>query len=145
MRPFLKVGVRGHWPIFTRRNKMNQFENLTYDLMAGRLMYRILESAKLLPQDDYKRYYNPTEIKFPVEFTVKLARAQFESVKEYLSTNGTKDMYSWLNERAAESKQFQALKQHYSNILLKQLKEIQYKKWKAMDRYLSFMSLRNGL
>ncbi len=33
----------------------------------------------------------------------------------------------------------------YLNILIKQLKEIQYKKWKAMDRYLSFMSLRNGL
>jgi len=124
---------------------MNQFENLMYDLIVGRLMYRILESAKLIPQDDYKRYYNPTEIKFPVEFTVKLARAQLESVKEYLSKNGTKDMYSWLNERVAESKQYQALKQYYSNILLKQLKEIQYKKWKAMDRYLSFMSLRNGL
>ena len=68
---------------------MNQFENLTYDLMAGRLMYRILESAKLLPQDDYKRYYNPTGIKFPVEFTVKLTRAQIESVKECLSKNGT--------------------------------------------------------
>ncbi len=33
----------------------------------------------------------------------------------------------------------------YLNILIKQLKEIQYKKWKAMDRYLSFMSFRNGL
>ncbi len=70
---------------------------------------------------------------------------QFEDIKEYLSKNGTKDMYCWLNEGVAESKQYQALKQYYLNILLKQLKEIQYKKWKAMDRYLSFMSLRNGL
>lgn len=138
-------GPNKTWAIFIRRNKMNQFENLTYDLMAGRLMYRILESAKLLPQDDYKRYYNPNGIKFPVEFTIKSARAQLESVKEYLSKNGTKDMHYWLNERVAESKQYQALKQYYLNILLKQLKKIQYKKWKAMDRYLSFMSLRNGL
>lgn len=142
---------------------MNQFENivawlqnnndtvkhnsliLAYELVAGRLMYRILESTQLIPQDDYKRYYNPNGIKFPVEFTVKLARAQLESVKEYLSKNGTKDMYYWLNDRLEESKQYQALKRYYLHILLKQLKEIQYKKWKAMDRYLSFMILRNGL
>lgn len=118
---------------------------LAYDLIAGKLMYRILESAKLIPQDDYKRYYNPNRIKFPVELSVKLARAQLESVKEYLSKNGTKDMYYWLDDRLNEAKQYQALRQYYLNILLKQLKDIQYKKWKAMDRYLSFMSLRNGL
>ena len=118
---------------------------LAYDLIAGRLMYRILESAKLIPQDDYKRYYNPKGIKFPVELSVKLARAQLDSVKEYLSKNGTKDMYYWLDDRLDESKQYQALRQYYLNILLKQLKDIQYKKWKALDRYLSFMSLRNGL
>lgn len=118
---------------------------LVYDLIAGRLMYRILESAKLIPQDDYRRYYNPNGIEFPVEFTIKMARAQLESVKEYLSKNGTRDMYYWLDDRLEESKQYQALKQHYLHIFLQQLKDIQYKKWKAMDRYLSFMSLRKGL
>ncbi len=70
---------------------------------------------------------------------------QFEDITEYLSKNGTKDMYYWLNNRLEESEQYQALKQYYLHILLQQLKEIQYRKWKAMDRYLSFMSLRNGL
>ncbi len=39
----------------------------------------------------------------------------------------------------------QKLKQLYLNILTKQLKDIQYKKWKALDRYLSFMSLKGSL
>ena len=39
----------------------------------------------------------------------------------------------------------QELQAFYLNIFIKQLKEIQYRKWKAMDRYLSFMSFRNGL
>ena len=39
----------------------------------------------------------------------------------------------------------QELRTLYLNILTKQLKEIQYKKWKAIDRYLSFQSIRNGL
>ena len=118
---------------------------LAYDLIAGRLLYRILESAHLIPQDDYKRFYNPNGIKFPVEFTIKMIRAQLESVKEYLSKNGTRDMYYWLDDRLKESKQYQALKQYYFHILLQQLKDIQYKKWKAMDRYLSFMSFRKSL
>ena len=118
---------------------------LNYNAIFGRFMYRILESAELIPQDDYKRYYNPNGIEFPVEFTIKMARAQLESVNEYLSKNGTRDMYYWLDDRLEESKQYQTLKQYYLHILLKQLKEIQYKKWKAMDRYLSFMSLRKGL
>jgi len=39
----------------------------------------------------------------------------------------------------------QELRKIYLISLVKQLKDIQYKKWKATDRYLSFMSLRNGL
>jgi len=37
------------------------------------------------------------------------------------------------------------LRQQYLNILIKQLKDIRYKKWKAIDRYLSFMSLKDSL
>lgn len=39
----------------------------------------------------------------------------------------------------------QELKKLYLSIFTRQLKDIQYRKWKAMDRYLSFMSLRNSL
>lgn len=37
----------------------------------------------------------------------------------------------------------QEFKKLYLSIFVCQLKDIQYRKWKAMDRYLSFMSLRN--
>lgn len=37
---------------------------LTYDLIAGILIYWILESAKFIPQDDYEKYFNPKGIKF---------------------------------------------------------------------------------
>lgn len=120
-------------------------KHLTHNLIFGKFMYRILESAELIAQDDWKRYFNPAGIKFPVEFTTKLAHAQLDSVKEYLSKNGSQDVNDWLNNRLNESKQCQALRQYYLNIFIKQLKDIQYKKWKAQDRYLSFRSLKNGL
>ena len=118
---------------------------VAYDLILGKLMYRVLESAELISHDDFKKYFNPKGIKFPVEMTVKLSLAQLQSVKVYLSKNGTEDVKNWFENTLKESKQYQELRVHYLTILTKQLKEIQYKKWKAMDRYLSFMSLRNGL
>ena len=120
-------------------------ENLAYDLIFGRFMYRILESAKLIPQNDFEKHFNPKGIRFSVEFTTKLAKAKLESVKEYISKNGSQEINYWLNDRLNEAKQYQELKQYYLNILVKQIKDIQYKKWKAMDRYLSFISLRNSL
>ena len=116
-----------------------------YESIFGKLMYRILESAKLIPEDDYKKYFSPQGIKFPTELFVKLSRAQLESVKEYLRKNGTNDISYWFNKTLKESKECQELKQFYINILIQELKDIQYKKWKAMDRYLSLMSLRNSL
>ncbi len=115
-----------------------------YDAIFGKFMYHVLESAKLIPQDDFTKHFNKG-IKFPTELYVKLSRAQLESVKEYLNKNGTRDINYWFNKTLKEAKECQELKQHYLNILTKQLKDIQYKKWKAMDRYLSFMSLRNSL
>ena len=120
-------------------------DNLAYDLILGKLMYRVLESAELISQDDFKKYFNPKGIKFPVEMTVKLSLSQLQSGKVYLSENGIKDVRSWFENTLKESRQYQELRVHYLTILTKQLKEIQYRKWKAMDRYLSFRSLRNGL
>lgn len=37
------------------------------------------------------------------------------------------------------------LRQHYLNILTKQLKDICYRKWKYEDMCLSFMSLKDSL
>ena len=108
-------------------------------------MYRVLESAELISQDDVKKYFNPKGIKFPVEMTVKLSLAQLQSVKVYLSENGTKDVRNWFENTLKESKQYQELRVHYLTIFTKQLKEVQYRKRKAMDRYLSLMSIRNGL
>ena len=120
-------------------------DNLAYDLILGKFMYRVLESADLISQDDFKKYFNPKDIKFPVEMTVKLSLAQLQSVKVYLSENGTRDVKNCFENTLKESKQYQKLREHYLNIFIKQLKEIQYKKWKAMDRYLSFRSLGKGL
>lgn len=39
----------------------------------------------------------------------------------------------------------QELKKQYLSIFIRQLKDIQYRKWKAIDRYLSFMGLRDEL
>ena len=120
-------------------------ENLAYDLIFGKFVYRILESAKLIPQNDFEKHFNPKGIRFSVEFTTKLAKAQLESVKEYISKNGLQEINYWLNDRLNEAKQYQELKEYHLSILIKQLKDIQYRKWKAMDRYLSFISLRNSL
>lgn len=116
-----------------------------YNAIFGKFMYRVLESAKLIPQDDFKKHFNHQGIKFPTELFVKISRAQLESVKEYINKNGTNDINYWFNKTLKESKECQELKQHFINILIKQLKDIQYKKWKAMDRYLSFMSLMDSL
>ncbi|MBE6421146.1 MAG: hypothetical protein E7027_03295 [Elusimicrobium sp.] len=67
-------------------------DNLAYDLILGKFMYRVLESAELISQDAFKKYFNPRGIKFPIEMTVKLSFAQLQSVKVYLSKNGTKDV-----------------------------------------------------
>ena len=120
-------------------------DNLAYDLILGKLMYWILESAELISHDDFKKYFNSKGIKFPVEMTVKLSLAQLQSVKAYLSKHGTRDAQNWFETTLKESKQYQKLRTHHLTTLTKQLKEIQYKKWKAMDRYLSFISLKNGL
>lgn len=118
---------------------------VSYDLILGKFMYRVLESANLIPQNDFKRHFNPNGIKFPVEFTTKLARAQLESVKDYVAQNGLQDLDHWYTNQLADAKRYQESRRQYAGILTRQLKDIQYKKWKAMDRYLSFMSLKNGL
>ena len=119
--------------------------NLAYYLIIGKFMYRILESAEFIPQNDFEKHFNSKGIKFPVEFTMKLAKAQLESVKEYLSQNGSQDINYWLQDRLKEARQYQELRQHYLKTFTRQLKDIKYRKWKAMDRYLSFISLRNSL
>ena len=131
--------------IFIIMKNKETANNLAYDLILGKLTYQVLESAKLIYRDDFKKYFNPKGIKFSVEMTVKLSFAQLQSVKVYLSENGTKDVQNWFENTLKESTQYRDLRGYYLNILIRQLKEIQYKKWKAMDRYLSFMSLRNGL
>lgn len=118
---------------------------LSYDLILGKFMYRVLESAHLIPQNDFKRYFNPNGIKFPVEFTTKLARAQLESVKDYVAKNGLRELDNWYTDQLEGAKHYRESRRQYAGILIRQLKDIQYKKWKAMDRYLSFMSLKNGL
>ena len=119
--------------------------NLAYDLIFGRFIYRLLESAKLIPQNDFEKHFNPKGIRFSIEFTTKLAKAQLESVEEYISKNGSQEINYWLKDRLNEAKQYQELRQHYLNIFVKQLEDIKYRKWKAMDGYLSFMSLQNDL
>ena len=118
---------------------------ISYDLILGKFMYRVLESANLIPQNDFKRHFNPNGIKFPVEFTTKLARAQLESVKDYVAKNGVRELTNWYSKQSEDAKQYQELRRQYAGILSQQLKDIQYKKWKAMDRYLSLMSLKNNL
>ena len=39
----------------------------------------------------------------------------------------------------------QELQKLYLSIFVRQLKDIQYRKWKAIDRCLSFMRLKNSL
>ena len=120
-------------------------EYLAYDLISGEFIYRVLESAKLIPQDDFKKYFNSKGIKFPVELFTKIRYAKSESVKEYLSNKGSQDMHYWLQDKLNEAKKYQELRQHYLNIFAKQLKDIRYRKWKYMDMYISFMSLKNSL
>ena len=116
---------------------------IPYDLILGKFMYRVLESANLIPQNDFKRHFNPTGIKFPAEFTTKLARAQLASVEDYVAKNGLQELTNWYYEQAEGAQQYRELRHQYVGILIRQLTDIQYRKWKAMDRYLSFMSLKN--
>jgi len=103
-------------------------ENTAHDLILGKFIYRLLESAKLIPQDDFKKYFNPKGIKFPTEFNTKSARAQLESVKEYISSNGLRDLDFWLQDSLNEAQKYRALKQHYINIFTEQLKGIHFRK-----------------
>ena len=116
-----------------------------YDLILGKFVYRALETANLIPQNDFKRHFRPGGIKFPVEFTTKLARAQLASVKDYVARQGLQALDIWCREQVQAAKEYRQLRREYAGALTRQLKEIQYRKWKATDRYLSFMSLRNGL
>lgn len=120
-------------------------EYLAYDLISGEFIYRVLESAELIPQNDFKKYFNPKGIKCPVELFTKIRYAQLESVKEYFSTKGSRDIHYWLQDKLNEAQKYQELKQHYLNIFAKQLKDIRYRKWKYMDMCMSFMSLKNSL
>lgn len=85
-------------------------DSLVYDLILGQLMYRVLESSELISQDDFKKYFNPKGIKFPVEMTVKLSFPQLQSVKVYLSQNGRRDVQNWFEKTLKESKQYQELR-----------------------------------
>lgn len=118
---------------------------IPYDLILGKFMYRVLESANLIPQNDFRRHFNPTGIKFTVEYTTKLARAQLASVEDYVARKGLQELTNWYCEQLEGAQQYQELRHQYAGILVRQLKDIQYRKWKAMDRYLSFMSLKNEL